>query len=84
VVEVVTIGYLRRAAVAASIMRDHPITFTEEEQHLRVPIVPAQRLTMTEHNGLPFAPVFVIDVNVTTVFFAYSYVWHGIVTPFLE
>ena len=31
--------------------------------HLRVPIVPAQRPTMTEHNGLPFAQVFIVDVD---------------------
>jgi hypothetical protein len=40
VVEVVAVGYLRRTAVPAPVVRDDPITFGEEEQHLRVPIVP--------------------------------------------
>jgi hypothetical protein len=31
VVEVVTIGYLRGTAVAASVVGDNPITFGEEE-----------------------------------------------------
>ena len=39
VVQIVTVGYLRRTAVPAPIVRDDPITFREEKQHLRVPIV---------------------------------------------
>src|SRR6266550_4787004 len=76
VVQVVTIGYLRRTAVAASVVGDDPITFGEEEQHLRVPIVRAQRPTMTEHDGLSFTPVFIIDIDVSSIFFSNSYVWH--------
>ena len=37
---------------------------------------------MAEDDGLSFAPVFVIDVDVSSVFFSYSYVWHC-VFPFL-
>ena len=60
-VEVVTIAYLRRTAVAASVVGDDPITLGEEEQHLRVPIVRTERPAMAEHDGLSFAPVFVIN-----------------------
>ena len=33
---------------------------------------------MAEDDGLSFAPVFVIDVDVSSVFFSYSYVWHDV------
>ena len=33
---------------------------------------------MAEHDGLSFAPVFVIDVDVSSVFFSDSYVWHDV------
>src|SRR4029077_16952840 len=61
-IEVVAIGHLRRTAVAASVVRDHPITFGEEEQHLRVPIVRAQWPAMTEYDRLAFTPIFIIDL----------------------
>src|SRR5882724_9367849 len=77
-VEVVAVGYLRRTAVSAPIMGDDAITFGEEEQHLRVPIVRAQRPTVAEHDGLSAAPVFVIDVYVSSVFFSSSYIWHEV------
>ena len=77
-VEVVAIGYLRRTAVAASVVRDDPITFGEEEQHLRIPIVRAQRPAMAEHDGLSFTPVFIIDIDVSSIFFSNSYVWHDV------
>ena len=39
VVEVVTVGDLAGAAVAAAVVSDDAIAVIEEEQHLRVPIV---------------------------------------------
>ena len=38
-VDVVAVADLRRAAMPAPVMRDDPITLTQEEQHLRVPVV---------------------------------------------
>ena len=38
-VEIVAVRYLRRTSVPAPVVRDDPITFGEEEQHLQVPIV---------------------------------------------
>jgi len=31
---------------------------------------------MAEHDGLSFAPVFVIDIDILSVLFSCSYVWH--------
>src|SRR5204862_1065880 len=67
---------LGRAAVSAPISRDDTETFAEEKKHLRVPIVRREWPAMTEHDGLSFAPVFVIDIDVLSVFFSCSYVWH--------
>ena len=41
VVEVVAIGYLRRPAVAAPVVRDDTVTFGKEEKHLRIPVIRA-------------------------------------------
>jgi len=51
------------AAMAASVVSDDAIAVLEEEQHLRVPIIGRQRPTMTEDNGLSFAPVLEIDLR---------------------
>src|SRR5215472_479998 len=67
---------LRRAAVSAPVSRNDAETFAEEEKHLRVPIVRAQRPAMAEDDRLPAPPVFIINVDVLSVFFSCSYVWH--------
>src|SRR5215813_13212873 len=61
VIHIVAVAGLSRAAMSAPIRRDDPITFGEEEQHLRVPIVRTERPAMAEHDGLSFAPVFVVN-----------------------
>src|SRR6266568_4624000 len=63
-------------AMAAPVVGDDAIAVLEEEQHLRVPIIGRQRPAVAEHDGLTFAPVLVIDVDVSSVFFSDSYVWH--------
>src|SRR5258708_1507782 len=63
-------------AVASSVMSDDAIPVFEEEQHLCVPIISRQRPTMAENNGLSFAPIFIIDVDVSSVFLSDSYMWH--------
>src|SRR5881396_4008499 len=63
-------------------MSDDAIAVLEEEQHLRVPIIGRQRPTMAEDDGLSFAPVFIINVDVSSVFFPCGYVWHCS-SPFL-
>src|SRR5207302_2292944 len=66
------------AAVTSSVMGDDAIAFLEEEQHLRVPIIGRERPAVAEHDGLTFAPILIVDVDVGSVFFSDSYVWHGI------
>jgi hypothetical protein len=62
VVEVMAIGYLRRTAVPAPVVRDDPITFGEEEQHLRVAIVRRERPAVTKNDRLAAAPIFIVDL----------------------
>src|SRR6266487_4954433 len=76
VVHVVSAAGLSRAAMSAPIIRNDAETFAEEKKHLRVPIIRRERPAMTEHNGLPAAPVFIIDVDVSSVFFSNCDVWH--------
>ena len=75
-IHVVPVSGLRRAAVSAPIMGDNAEAFAEEEKHLRVPIVRRERPAMTEHDRVSAAPIFVIDLDVCSVFFSNSYVWH--------
>src|SRR5205085_2527054 len=41
-------------------------------------LVGRQRPTVAEHDGLSFAPGFVVDVDVSSVLFCYSYIWHDV------
>src|SRR5438034_754973 len=52
--------------MAAAIMRDHPEALVQEEEHLRVPVVGAERPAMMEDDrlGVLWAPVLVIDFGV--------------------
>src|SRR5438552_16366500 len=76
VVHVVSVAGLSRATMSAPIIRNDAETFAEEKKHLRVPIIRRERPAVAEHDGLSFAPVFIIDVDVSSVFFSDSYVWH--------
>src|SRR5439155_20160448 len=72
------VGVGRRCgpAGAASVVGDDAIAVFEEEQHLRIPLIGRQRPAVAENDRLTFAPVFIIDVDVRSVFFSDSYVWH--------
>src|SRR5438093_12714879 len=76
VVHVVSAAGLSRATMSAPIRGNDAETFAEEKKHLRVPIIRRERPAVTEHNRLPATPVFIIDVDVRSVFFSDSYVWH--------
>src|ERR1700685_3793805 len=54
---------LGRSAVAAAVVGDDAIAVAEEDQHLIVPVIGRQWPTMTEHDGLAFAPVLVEDLD---------------------
>ena len=50
-------------AVAAAVMRDDPVALVQEEQHLVVPVVGAQRPAVVEDDGLTGAPVLVENLS---------------------
>src|SRR6266487_7426 len=76
VVHVVSAAGLSRATMSAPIIRNDAETFAGEKKHLCVPIIRRERPAVTEHNRLPAAPVFIVDVDISSVFFSDSYVWH--------
>src|SRR5438046_1881425 len=76
VIHIVAVAGLCRATMSAPISCNDAETFADEKKHLRVPVVGRQRPAVTEDDGLSFAPVFIIDVDVSSVFFPYGYVWH--------
>jgi hypothetical protein len=49
--------------VAAAIVGDHAIALAEEEHHLGVPVVGAERPTVMEEQRLPGAPILVEDLG---------------------
>src|SRR5205085_1706780 len=63
VIHVVAASSLRGPAMPASVVRDDAIAMSEEEQHLRVPIICRQRPSMAEHDGLTRSPIFVENLN---------------------
>src|SRR5438445_2460636 len=75
-IHVMAVARLGGPAVASSVMGDDAIAVFEEEQHLRVPVIGRQRPAVAKDDGLSFAPVLVIDIDVSSVFFPDSYVWH--------
>jgi hypothetical protein len=62
-IHVMSVARLGGPSVAAAVVRYDTIAVIEEEQQLRVPVIGRKRLAMAEHNGLTFAPVFVIDLR---------------------
>src|SRR5262245_11723087 len=63
VIHVMTVAHLRRAAMAAPVMRDDAVALVEEIEHLGSPVVRAQRPSMLEDDrlGAPGAPILVED-----------------------
>src|SRR5947208_263914 len=75
-IHVVAVARLGGSTMASSVMGDNAIAVFEEEQHLCVPVIGRERPAVAEDDGLSFTPVFIIDVDVSFVFFSDSYVWH--------
>jgi hypothetical protein len=63
VIHVMAAAGLRGAAMAAPVMGYDAIAVLEEEQHLRVPVIGRQRPAVAKHNGLTFAPVFIVNLR---------------------
>src|SRR5947207_8714615 len=61
-VHVVSAAGLSRAPMSAPISCNDAEAFADEKKHLRIPIIGRQRPAVAEHNRLPAAPVFIIDV----------------------
>ncbi|MCY1376069.1 hypothetical protein D9M69_635320 [compost metagenome] len=49
--------------MATSVMGNHAVALAEEEQHLVVPVVPGQRPSVMEDDGLTTAPVLVEQLS---------------------
>ena len=75
-IEVIAAPRLTRATMSATIMRDTAIATLREKEHLIFKRVCAQRPAVTEDNRLSFPPIFVVDVDVSSVFFSDSDVRH--------
>jgi hypothetical protein len=62
-VHVVTARRLGRTAMPAAVMRDNTIALLDEEHHLRVPVIRAERPAVVEHDDgrIHVAPVLVED-----------------------
>ena len=65
VIHVVAVADLGRAAVTAAIMGDDTIALADEEEHLGIPVVGAQRPAVVEDDwlGALGAPVLVEDLD---------------------
>src|SRR5262249_60087145 len=63
VVHVVAVRNLARASMAATVDTDHAIAMVDEEQHLGIPVVGAERPAMMEDNRLAVAPVLVKNLD---------------------
>src|ERR1700693_1360481 len=51
-IHVVTVADLRRTAVTPAVVGDDAVALSEEEQHLRVPVIRTQGPTVMKNNGL--------------------------------
>jgi hypothetical protein len=63
VIEIVPVADLRRTTMSPPVMRYYAIALTEEEQHLRVPVITRKRPAMAEHDGLTRTPILVKNLN---------------------
>jgi hypothetical protein len=68
VIHIVTVAYLRRAAVAAPVMGDDPVALAEKIEQLRIPIVSAQRPSVVEDDRLGALRSPVLKVDISAVF----------------
>src|SRR5262249_52020725 len=78
-VHIVPAVRLARAPVTAAVMGDHAIALTQEEHHLSIPVVRAERPTVAECDYLRlfWSPVFVKDLGTVSG----GDEWHGGALP---
>src|SRR4051812_17705738 len=77
VVHVVTVADLAGATVATTVMRNDAIALSEEEKHLVIPVVGAERPAMVEDDRLSIlrTPILVEDLG--AVFRGDVFIAHG-------
>src|SRR5580704_5826648 len=61
-IHIMSVSGLGGTPMSAAVVRYDAITMLEKEQHVGVPIISRQRPAVAKHDGLPFAPVLVIDL----------------------
>ena len=62
-VHLVAVDGLGRSSVSAAVVRDDAIALGQEEQHLRVPVVRAQRPAMVKYQRLRILRAQVLEEN---------------------
>lgn len=74
-IHIVPVADLCGAAVSTPIMRNDAKALAEEEKHLRVPVIGAERPAMMEDDGLRtlWAPILVEYLSPVACF----NIWHG-------
>ena len=81
VVHVVAATDLARPAMAAPIMGDDAVALFDEVEHLRIPVVSAQRPSVMKDDRLTGTPVIVKDSNISASFFANINIIHFCLLP---
>ena len=76
-VVVVALSRLTGFAEASAVIGDHPVSRIQQHRHLLFPGGAAQRISVNQYDGLTGTMVFIIDVEVSSVFFPDGDVWHG-------
>src|SRR5580704_5299974 len=61
-IHIMSVSGLGGTPMSAAVVRYDAITMLEKEQHVGVPIISRQRPAVAKHDGLPFAPILVIDL----------------------
>ena len=56
VIHVVALVNLRRAAVPAPVVGDHPVTVMQEEEHLGIPVIGRERPAVAEDDRCSLPP----------------------------
>src|SRR6478752_2799891 len=62
-IHVVAVGDLARSSVPAPIVGYDAISLLHEEEHLRIPIVAAQRPAMMKHHSLPISRTPILEID---------------------
>src|ERR1700720_4226100 len=62
-VHVMPVTGLGGTTMSAPVVGYNPMAVIEEKHHLIVPIISRERPAVTKHDGLPFAPILVVNLG---------------------